>query len=171
MSIAALQDWKDSFAAIPLVSDQTWKNNLADWIDGNVTDMKLAGYSPAANISFTYSKATFASSLPDSGALGSPAAFLNAIASAFQSSINSSTLSITPPMASPAFTAISGALVDAPSVASGMAAINATILTNVEAAEDSAIIPTIRNAFLGLTYTVSGTIGGNPTSLPAQGVL
>ena len=170
MSINALQDWKDSFAAIPLVSDQTWKDNLADWIDSNVTDMKLAGYSPSSNISFTYDKATFSSSLPDSDTLGSSAVFLNALASAFQSSINSSSLVITPPMSSPAFTAISGAVVDAPSVASGMAVINATILSNVEAAEDSALIPAIRNAFLGLTYTVSGVIGGNPATLPNQGV-
>ncbi len=171
MSISALQDWKDSFAAIPLVSDQTWKDNLADWIDGNVADMKLASYSPSANISFTYNKATFASSLPDSGALGTPATFLSAIATAFQSSINSSTLVITPPMSSPAFTAITSSLPDAASVTAGMSAIQAAVLVNVEAAEDSGLIPAIRNAFIGLTYTVSGTIGGNPATLPAQGVI
>ena len=171
MSINALQDWKDSFAAIPLVNDQTWKDNLADWLESNVSDMKLAGYSPSANISFTYDKATFSSSLPDSDTLGSPAVFLNAVASAFQSSINSSSLVITPPMSSPAFTAITSSIVDVASVSAGMAAIQAAVLVNVEVAEDSGLIPAMRNAFTSLTYTVSGIIGGNPTTLPAQGVI
>ena len=52
----------------------------------------------------------------------------------------------------------------------GMSAIQGAVLVNVEAAEDSGLIPAIRNAFIGLTYTVKGTIGGNPATLPAQGV-
>lgn len=173
MSLMALQDWKDSFASVPKVSDQTWKDNLGDWVYNNTSKygseegMVLAGYTPPANIDFQFDKDTFAGSFPDSGAILD---FNTVLATAWEAAILTSIWVITPPMTNPAFTAVASVTVEPPSLILGKAFLLSMVLVNVDDAKDSVIIPALRSAFLALTYTVAGTIGGSPATLTLQGV-
>lgn len=168
MTVASLQNWKDSFAEIELVVDQTWKNNLGSWMSDNTSGMKLAGYSPSNKISYSFNSSSFAASLPDSDKIP---VFSTALATAWEAGVLASTLTITPPMSSPAWTAITSVTVDPASISVGKGLIQAMVLAPVETARESPIIPPLRSAFLSLTYTVIGVIGGQSTTLPAQGVV
>lgn len=169
MSIKSLTDWKNSFAEIPLVADQAWKSNWCDWILENVAGMKLAGYVPDSNITFTFNKSTFISSLTDSVPGTS---YLPVLASAFEAAIIASTMVLTPPFTTPTLDTVASCTVDPASVAVGKAYILATdIVTVTSDAKNAKIIPEMRKAFAALTYTVTGKVGPNPVTLPAQGVL
>lgn len=169
MSITTLTNWQNSFADIPLVTDQTWKTNWADWIAQNVNQMKLAGWSPGTNITFNWNKALFVSSLPDS----SPAIDARiGLASAYETAILASSLVITPPNASPPLDAVTAVIVDPASVVTGKAYILATDISTVTAdAKNAKIVVEMRKAFAALKYTVTGTTGGNPVTYSLQGVI
>lgn len=169
MSIQTITTWRNTFADIPLVATQLWKQNWADWIESNVSGMKLAGYTPLNNVNFTFSKSTFASTLIDS--VPGVDARIN-LANAYEAAVLASTMLITPPLTSPAFTAVTSCIVDPASIVVGKTKILTTDITQVITdAKNATIVQSFYDAFKALTYTVVGVIGGNPTTLPAQGVI
>jgi hypothetical protein len=129
--------------------------------------MVLAGYTPPANINFQFDNDTFAGAFPDSDAIPN---FNTVLATAWETAILTSTLVITTPMTTPAFSAVASVTVEPPSIILGKAFLLSMVLVNVEDAKDSVIIPALRSAFLALTYTVTGTIAATPTTLTLQGV-
>jgi len=172
MSILPVNDWKDEFAAIPLVVDQTWKSNWGNWLfdmvskAGGNAGMALNGWAPPTAFNFQFDKSTFISSLADDGD------GLANIAGAFEASVLTSTMVITAPMGTPPMDAIASSAIDVASVSIAKAMILATDVSGMpEDPKDATIITSIRDAFLSLTYTVIGTTGGNPITHAAQGVV
>ena len=173
MSILDLTSWQDGFEDLPLKADQTWKTEWAKYLDAMVSKaganagMVLAGYSPPASIKFTFDKGVFESSLLDSDPNVSG---LPNIANAFEAAMLVSLMVLTPPMTTPVLDTVVSTIVEPASIAVAKSVILATPPILVESSRDAEIIKSMRNAFLSLTYTVTGTAGGNPITLPAQGV-
>jgi len=62
MSIDSLSVWKSEFTLLPKVIDDSWKQNLADYISDRITSkMNLRTYSP--QVGFTFDKASLISAL------------------------------------------------------------------------------------------------------------
>lgn len=162
------QDWIDAYEALPLVSDATWKQNLADYC-GDLIDniLALSTYSAGA---FTFGRSQFASALTDTdGVVGLQSAF-SAGVSASTWVINSGT---TFGAATPAetFSTSGVAVADPAGISAGQALIAA--LTGAPQVGDptlSEFPTTLRNAFLALTFTVTGTNSVAPTPGPINDV-
>jgi len=174
MAILGLSDWKDQFALIPLVADQSWKSEWADWVywctskHGAFDGMMLAGWAPTTSIDFQFDDSTFASSLADS----TPGTALANLSTAFQAAMATSVLNITAPMSTPPAEAVASVVVDPASITVASNIILATDLsTPIDDAKNATIITSMRDAILSLTYTVTGTSGGNPATYPNQVVL
>lgn len=170
MAIGSIADWRTAFAAMPKVSDDSWKGNLANTVDGLVTS-KLSSPGllnpsgqPAAV--FTFAKSTFQSALSDA----LPATLQSALAAALSAS------SIVVPVGSyigspgnPAttFSAVASAVLDPPSISAASAKL--LELLNQTPVGDPDLAPgpaTFREAFLLLTMTTTGTNSVTPTPGP-----
>lgn len=164
--------WKSTFNDLPKVSDSSWKQNFANWIAAR-TDGKLvlATYSPSP--SFTFNSATFQNNLSETINTG-----LASLVAAWNSSIAASTMAVTPPTyftpqtPQSTFSTVISVLPDPASIAVG-----ASIIAELALAQpttDSLFPVKFRNAFLSLTYTVTGTDSSAPTPIalvdPIRGV-
>ena len=174
MAIRSSEDWANEWENVPLVSDQSWKGNIAAYLYDmtskfdSFAGMVLAAWEPKANIDFQFDSSTFESTLLDSSF--DPPNGLENTATAWEAAILTSTLTITPPTSTPATDTIASVIVDPPSIAVGKAAILSTDLTPVSDAKDSDYIVKLRQAFLSLTYTVQASLSGTPTTYPTQTV-
>lgn len=168
MSIGSETDWKNAYAALPLVSTSAWKTNLADYL-GDLLDglLVLTTYSQS---DFTFGRAAFAAGLTDTnGVAGLQTAFNNGVlASTFSIPIGTTFGGGTP---AETFSTIGTAVPDAPSIASGQA-ILATLVNAPQTSDplQSEFPVKLRNAFLALTYTVTGTNSVSPTPGPINDV-
>lgn len=173
MAVMTLTEWEDGFEVLPLKADQTWKTEWANWLydvtskAGADAGMALTGWLPVTAFDFQFDKSTFESTLAD-GVAGTALANLSA---AFAAAIPTSILTVTAPTTAPLMDTVTSSIVDAPSIVAAQAIITATNLTSTtEDPRDATIIESMRTAFLTLTYTVIGTAGGNPATMPLQGV-
>jgi hypothetical protein len=96
MAIDSLTVWQNEWANLPKVIDDSWKENLANYIEARILNLKLSSYVPNTNISFSFNKDTFIAGLSsvDSG-LGNGAIV---IGQAFSAAMLLSTLSLTAPI-------------------------------------------------------------------------
>lgn len=165
MTIATLTEWKDAYALLPLVSDDTWKENLTAFIEDLIVDINLETY---ATPSFTWARAAFKSAL-----VGVSGAGVSEMQTGFSNSIAASTWLIpsgtTFGSATPAetFSLPGAAIPDATGVSAGVIKIGELATAEpVGTVEDSLFPEVLRDAFLLLTYTVTGTNSVTPTPGP-----
>tara|TARA_B100000029_G_C17375085_1_gene887623 strand:- start:445 stop:981 length:537 start_codon:yes stop_codon:yes gene_type:complete len=170
MAMKSESDWIDAYAALPQVSDDSWMDELSDYIEEMTADMTLDGFTPAPV--FTFDKAAFKSGLAaaNSNVLGSGIA---ALSSAFSAGIAKSVMLATPPVetgeGTPAetFSAVTSTLPDPTSVTAGVNAIGE--LASAEKTGDSSkseFPKKLYAAFAGLMYICSGTNSVTPTTSP-----
>ena len=169
MSIDSLADWKTEFANLPLVIDDTWKQNLADYISDRITSkLNLLTYSP--QVTFTFNKSAFVSALGSvTPALGNgvdqiAVGFVNgcigglvvAPGTAFGAGIPATT-----------FSTVATSIFDAPSLALASAKIiELKSATPVADVSDSIFPGKLREACLLLTATVIGLDSTPPAAGP-----
>jgi len=171
MSIGSVGDWQNEYADIPLVSDDSWKQTLADYLGGLLDNLlTLQTYSPAPI--FTFGKAAFVTGLAGADP-STPGSGVAALQTAFSAGVLASTMIATPPVSftpvTPAttFSVVVSTLPDAPSIAAGQAKIaelSSAAETSDPLLSDFPVI--LREAFLLLTYTVIGTNSVAPTPGP-----
>lgn len=171
MAIDILDTWKTEWANLPKVNDDSWKSNLADYLEARTLDLKIQSYTPDSNISFIFNKSVFLSNLTgiDSG-IGNGAIV---IGTAFKSAIDVSTIAVTAPIsigpASPTttFSVVTASTFDP--AASALASLKIAELANAEPVEDaidSDYPVKIRDAVLLLTVSVGGLNSVSPTPGP-----
>lgn len=169
MAIAALSAWKDDFPdALPPVADDSWKSNLALYIADHVADLKISGVfaSPDVNAgSFTWNVSAFQSALS-----GNSAAVL---ANAWEAAMLASTIVVLPGAFvgsdSPAtkFSVVASAIFDPSSIAAGKTIVLSLAGAPATANASESLFPVkMRDAFLALTVTVTGTNSVVPTPAP-----
>lgn len=169
MSIDTLADWKTEFANLPSVVDDSWKQNLADYISARVTSkLNLLTYSP--QVTFTFNKPAFVAQLASvTPALGNgvaqiAAGFVDgcvgglviAPGTAFGAGIPATT-----------FSAVTSSIFDAPSlIAANSKILELESATPVGDINDSVFPEKIRDACLLLTATVIGLDSTPPAAGP-----
>ena len=167
MTISPLQTWRDQYELLELVSDDSWKQNLADYL-GDLLDnaFTLSTYTPAPI--FTFDRTTFASLL-DSG-VDQGIASLKA---AFQSAIQSSTMFVSVGSyigsSTPAttYSVVASVVPDPPSILAGQNKIQELEFAQATSDPQLSEFPEkLRDAFLLVTYTVTGTNSVAPTPSP-----
>jgi len=168
MAIDSLVIWQAQWALIPKVSDTSWKQNLADYIAARV-DAKLALSTYVPPGTFTFNKSVFVAGL--AGVTSGTGDGVTKIASAFQSAVQTvGSLVVTPGTAFGAATPAQTFSVVASSVliaAAGKAKIEE--LSSAPLVSDpllSQFPVKLRDAFLLLTATISGTNSVAPTPGP-----
>lgn len=169
MAIGNDNAWRTAFADMPVVSDSSWKGNLAntlgDLVDGLLSSPGLFNPSAQPAAVFTFGRAAFQSALS-----GNTAAV---ISSAFNAGLTASTVvvatgsyvgSLTP---ATTFSVVATAILDPASVALAVAEI-LTIEGKTPVADpmQSAVPPVFRSAFLKLTMTTTGTNSVVPPAGP-----
>ena len=161
MVLANAAAWQTAWATIPNVGDTSWKANLADFVDSLVTNLLTtnglfkAPSTPA--LTFTFAKSTFQSALTDNKPATLANAFEDAIlASTYLVPINSFIGTDTP---ATKFSVVESCVVDPASVALAKAKfLEITGLSpDVSAANQSQFPVKLREAFLLLTVTTTGT--------------
>ena len=180
MAIDPLATWQSTFAALPLVADDSWKANVSDWLDARIAGLALNGIG-GPGLAFTFAKSSFQSALdPVDPALGNGAVVL---AAAFETSVLGSSYatgtgsyigSATP---TTTWSVVNSTIVDAVSVAAGKAKVLELLSAPiVDAAIDSDFPVKMREAFLLLTISTSGLnsvvppAGPNPLNDPFRAV-
>lgn len=155
-----LTTWKNEWAAIPLVADDSWKQTMGDYLEARTVGMELPGIG-GPGFSWTFSTSTFVSGL--SGVDANTGDGVEKIASSFESAILASTLSVAPgswvgvSTPSTTWSVVSSTIFDAPGLSLGKNKIlELTSAAPVEDALDSEFPVKLRDAFLLLTVTTSG---------------
>lgn len=181
MTIKSLADWQTSYEALELTTDQTWKDKIISWLEGNVnfidsdnTGMTLTGTVTASNdtyIKYTLDKATFKSNLPDStdenGNIVIPDMRSN-LQAAYAAACVASTLEV-PNLTLPSVINNITATPQAETMTGFL--LSEMPLTPVEKASEAQIIETFRNSFLLQKWTISGIdASSNPVTIPNMGV-
>ena len=170
MAIDDLTTWQNKWAELPKVVDNSWKQNIADYIDDRISNLKLDSYTPDSNIAFTFNKSIFLAGLADvDSGLGNGAIVMG---TAFQSAIDSSILLLTPPISigtpSPT-TTFSSITTSVFTPTSSLAASNKIAeLVNAEKVLDpllSEFPVKLREATLLLKANISGLDSSTPTPL------
>ncbi|TDI74593.1 MAG: hypothetical protein E2O82_03680 [Betaproteobacteria bacterium] len=166
MTMPSLSAWIDDYVEIPLTSGPEWKTTLADFIGDLVDDMTLSTYNPAP--SFTFDRSTFANNLSDAPGTG-----VTSLANAFSAAILTSTMNVAAGtyigVSTPAttFSVVSSVVPDPASIGAGAAEIAELVSSpKTSNAAESEFPVKLREAFLLLTYTVSGTNSVSPTPAP-----
>lgn len=192
MTIGTEKEWKEEYAKLKQVSDDSWIDNLSKYLQDFISGMEfqtIFGAPPTEEnpnppgISFSFDEEKFKTALAasDPKVLGSGITALN---TAFTTMATAVTVVI--PSGSyvgtqtPAttFSAPGTATILPPSVATGANAITAlgAIPSDqfTSKAEDSKFPVTLRTAFAGLLFSVAGTNSVVPTpapiSIPSEGV-
>lgn len=174
-----LSTWKNGFANLPLVADAAWKQNLADFVDGLVTNkLTIAGITP--NAVFTFNKTVFRAGLEPLVATTNTLQAATTLAQAWGSAVMASSVVVS-----------SGAFVGAATPATTFSAPPVTIILPVTAAQlalqnlivtlplatnvqDSQFPKAFRDAFLTILTTTTGLSSvpppTGPTPLVAAGL-
>ena len=169
MVLADAAAWQTAWATVPAVKNDSWKANLANKVDSLVTGLlttnglfKAPGQ-PA--LTFTFAKSTFQGALTDNKPATLANAFETAIlASTYVVPINSFIGTDTP---ATKFSAVASCVVDPASVALAKAKFLEIVgLEPVKAANKSQFPVKLRDAFLLLTVTTTGTNSVAPTPSP-----
>ena len=171
MATPSESTWQNDYADIPLVSDDSWKQTLGDYLEALLSSLlTLQTYSPAPV--FTFGTSAFVSGLSGSDP-AVPGSGIIALQTAFNAGVLASTMvvapgtSFTPPTPATTFSVVTTTLPDVPSIALGVAKI--AELSAAEPTSDPLLseFPVIlREAFVLLTYTVIGTNSVAPTPAP-----
>lgn len=170
MAMKEESDWIDAYVALPQVSDDSWMDELSDYIEEMTADMTLDGFTPAPV--FTFGKAAFKGGLAaaDSSVSGSG---ITALSSAFSAGVAASVMLATPPVSTGAgtpaeiFSVVASTLPDPTSVTAGVSAIGE--LASAEQTGDSSkseFPKKLYAAFAGLMYICIGTNSVTPTTSP-----
>lgn len=163
----SLSVWRDSFEAYLLpVADATWADNLADWVESESTDLlELVTYT---NSAFVFDKATFkAQLLATVVPWDNQAVALQRFVDAWGLAIQNSVMTITGG-AGAGFSDIQAS--GTPSnVATVKTQLQVDLLLGVNTADidTSQFPPAFRDAFLALTFAMSGD-AINPSPPPAR---
>lgn len=170
MAMKEESDWIDAYAELPQVSDDSWMDNLSDYIEEMTADMTLDGFTPAPV--FTFGKAAFKGGLaaadPDESGSG-----ITALSNAFSAGVTASVMLATPPVKTgkgtlaETFSVVASTLPDTSSVTAGVNAIGE--LASAEQTGDSSeseFPKKLYAAFAGLMYICSGTNSVTPTASP-----
>ena len=174
-----LSSWKNGFANLPLVADASWKQNLADLVDGLVTNkLTIIGITP--NAVFTFNKTLFRAGLEPLVATTNTLQAATTLAQAWGSAVTASSVVVS-----------SGAYVGVAAPATTFSAPPVTIILPVTAAQltlqnaivslpltanaqDSQFPKALRDAFLGILTTTTGLSSipppTGPTPLIAAGL-
>jgi hypothetical protein len=165
MALGSDNDWRAAFGEMPTVGDDTWKANLADTIDGLVTNLLsspgLLNESGEPAAVFTFGKSAF-----QAGLSGNTAA---AISSAMQAGLTASTAVVaalsytTPKTPATTFSAVATSIITPASIALATAKIlQIAGKANVDDPLDSLVPPIFREAFLLLKLTTTGSDSSSP---------
>lgn len=173
MSVDALATWKSEFAALPKVSDTSWKGNLADYIAARVDGkLALSDYDPVDNVSFSFDKTVFLTALEGvSSGLGNG---VNAIAEGVKNAVlTAGSLVVTAPVSvgtpstTNTFSVIASSVITPASAALAEAKIQELSgAAPVSDANESLFPVKLREAFLLLTADIIGTDSQTPTPAP-----
>lgn len=192
MTIGTEKEWKEEYAKLKQVSDDSWIDNLSKYLQDFISGMEFQTIfgAPATEenpnppgISFSFDEEKFKNALAasDPEVLGSGITALNtaftAMASAVTVVIPSGSYVGTQTPAT-TFSGPGTATILVPSVTTGASAITALGAIPSEEftskAEDSKFPVTLRTAFAGLLFSVAGTNSVAPTpapiSIPSEGV-
>ena len=169
MAIDSLTVWQNGWANLPKVNDDSWKQNLGDYVEARTANMSLATYTPSTNVTFSFNKSLFVQTLD--GVSG--ANLVPILSDAFELAIIGSPIAVSPGtyigVSTPAttFSVVSSSLFDLASAALGAAKI--LELASAPKVSDPLLSDfpiKLRDAFLLLTATVSGTNSVVPTPGP-----
>lgn len=168
--IGDLATWRTSYSALPQVGDDSWKANLANYLgdelDGllNLQTYVTGGGFPV----FTFDRATFQSNLTDgvgTGVAGMQAAFTAAIATSTWVIAIGTKFGVGTPAET--FSTPGVAVPDPAGISAGAAKIGELASAAPTSDPDESEFPLkLREAFLLLTYTVTGTNSVAPTPGP-----
>lgn len=164
MSIAPLQNWKDTFANLPKVADTSWAANFAAAYAGLITGITT---DPAALVPtgflFTFAQPVFAAQLLALTPVGDALSGITGFAAAWEAALLASVALVLPasfvPPTSPAtlFSAVTTTTITPVSIAAGKAKILELVTAPpVADAQDSQFPIKFREATLLLKITVVG---------------
>lgn len=165
----SLTDWQNDFAALPRVGDSSWKQNLGDYLSEQLDG--ILNFDTYNNLpSFTFGVSAFVGGLTDTnGIVGLQAAFeAGVLASTWTIPIGTTFGAATP---AETFSTAGVATVDAASIVAGKAKI--AELSSAPKVGDpllSEFPVKLREAFLALAYTITGTNSVAPTPGPINDV-
>jgi hypothetical protein len=181
MTIEALSVWKDEWENLPKVADDTWKQNLADYISARLDGLLwFQTYEPApGHFDFGFLQAPFISAL--AGVDFSNPIGIQQIAAGMAAAITASTDLVAVgssigPAGNPAttYSAVTSTVFDSASITLMQNKILTIDPTPVASAQDSDFPVKLREGVLLLTATISGTnsVAPTPSALtdPARGV-
>lgn len=174
MPIDALQDWKDELENLPKVNDSSWALNFAEWYADRLVNIEADSsvLDTSAGFVFTFAETTFALALTSLSPTTDPVAGITSFANAWESAILATTVVVAPgafiPPSDPAttFSAVTGTVIDPPSIAAAKAKIiELGSSSPVDDPQDSEFPVKFREATLLLTITVTG-LNSLPTPTP-----
>jgi len=180
MAVDALNTWQTTFAALPLVADNSYAENIAEWYANRISGIEPnpAQFTPVG-FSFTFAESVFATELLNLSPTISSIEAINKLADAWQTAINASTISVSSGSSAPpggtsnTFSAVTTTTLDASSITAGRTKILDLITaTPVSSALDSEFPEVLRDAILLLTFTVVGldSSPGTPQPLTVSNV-
>jgi hypothetical protein len=165
--------WVSEFANLPNVSDDSWIDNLLDYLEDRInSNLKLIDYFPESGNSFTLNRAIIRTSIEQS--TNETGDLINTLATGIKNSVlQSGSLDVQPgsyiAISSPAttFSSVSDSVIDPPSSISLENKILELLNSEpVGDANDSDFPVKIRSAFLLLTAIIVGTNSVAPTPSP-----
>ena len=173
MALESENTWTTEFSTLPKVSDNSWIDNLLDYLEGRVnSNLKLIGYLPEDGNSFTLNRAIIRASIEQSNS--ETGDLVSTLATGIKNSVlQTGTLAVQSgsyiEVSSPAttFSSVSNSVIDPPS--SILLENKILELLNSEPVEDanaSEFPIKIRSAFLLLTAIIVGTNSVTPTPSP-----
>lgn len=185
MTIAPVDSWKSTLAALPKVADSSWALNFANWVANQViliepdkTKVLLAAPAPVGFI-FVFNSAAFAAQLASLQPVSDPSQGMKGFADAWASTIKTIVYPVgitvlpgtsgVPKTPATTFSVISSVLIDPASIEAGKAKI--AELANakpVENPNDSEFPVKFREAFLQLKINIAGINSITPTPAPYQ---
>ena len=170
--IEALSVWQNEWANLPKVADDSWKQNLADYLSARLdSKLEFQLYQPSpGHFTYSFSQGPFISAL--AGVDFSNPIAISAIANGMEAAFLANTAivaigsSIGPP-GNPAttYSAVTSTIFDVPSLTAMKVIINSIDTTPVADALNSDFPVKLRDGVLALTATISGT-NSNPTPSP-----
>ena len=176
MAIDSLNDWKQSFANLPKVGDNTWASNLSNAIAGHVNNKAVLNGGSGTTPIFTFDSATLATQLLTLPISNDASVAIEALSNCFVTALGTSTMVVATgfsfgggtPITT--FSSVTSSLIDVGSITAFKNKIKELENVNpedIKTEDDSPFPQLVRDAFLLLTVT---TIGFDQTP-PATGPL
>ncbi len=160
--IDPLSTWISTFAALPTTADTSWAGNFANWANDRVIDMELSGILNAG-LDWTFNKTTFEASLIVLTPTPIAASGIASFASAWETAIVASALSILAgaslgaPSPATTWSVVSSQVIDSSGIAAGKAKILELVSSPPVPDATSSDFPVkFREAFLLLTGSITG---------------